>query len=225
MRNDRGIWAVKVPATLGGSQATVFSASCRLCGWSILDQGSQPVVDALSVAIAAAAAGALTLTGFKTVQSVTVTPAAAWPAGVNQVTVTNLQGGTLTVDIPGGTTNAVFISFSPSISTTADPVVSVPAIVGGPAYTIQGVGTINAAIFPELIAVGQFLDGSDKIGVTVPVTGRTDTQWLGDRGIYVGNALIFSVSTGLLSGVAYIRDAYDPEAEQAWPGHSYTISP
>src|SRR5215469_13165715 len=181
-RTGRGIWAVKIPSTLGGASFTVESASCRLCGWSIIDQGNQPTTQSLDTAVAAAAAGTLTLTGFTSVSLVTVAPAAAWPAGVNQVTLTNVAGGTQTVDIPGGTTNPVILSFPNPVPTTGTPVVSVPAIVGGPAYTIEAVGTVAGTPFPELIALGQFQDGGDIIGLTAPVTGRTDTQWLADKG-------------------------------------------
>lgn len=211
MRTGRGIWAVKVPATISGQPAVLMSASCRLCGWSILDGGSQPNVTQFSTSVAAAAAGTLTLTGALTVYQVTVTPAAAWPAGVNQVTVSNLQGGTQTQDIEGGTTNAVVFTFGPGIPTTADPVVSVPAIVGGPAYTIDAVASVAAALFPEIVALGQFRDGNDIIGLTAPVTGRTDTQWLSDEGIYVGNSLRFTAASGLLSGVVYVRDAHEKD--------------
>lgn len=208
-RTGRGVWAVKVPATLGGTSVTVLQAACRLAGWSILDQGNQPVVTALDTAVAAAAAGSLTLTGFTTVSLVRVTPAAAWPAGVNQVTLTNVQGGTQTVDIEGGTANAAEFAFPVPIPTTGTPVVSVPAIVGGPAYTIEAVGTVPATFFPEVIGAAQFLDGADPIGNTVPVQGRSDTQWFGDDGIYVGSRLVFSVTSGLLGGVAYVRDPED----------------
>lgn len=208
-RTGRGIWAVKVPATIPGGPSVIMSASCRLCGWSILDAGNQSVVTDFNVAVAAAAAGTLTLTGAQTVIRVKVTPAAAWPAGVNQVTVSNLQGGTATQDIQGGTANPVEFEFDQPIPTTANPVVSVPAIVGGPAYDIDAQATVAAASFPEGIAVAQFRDGGDNIGITAPVTGRTDTQWLSDEGVYVGNRLIFNVVTGLLSGVAYVRDADD----------------
>jgi hypothetical protein len=211
MRTGRGIWAVKVPATIPGAPSTVMSASCRLCGWSIVDQGGQPVVTALDVAIAAAAAGSLTLTGFQTVSLVTVTPSAAWPAGVNQVTLTNVTGGTQTVDIEGGTTNAAVLSFPNPIATTGTPVVSVPAIVGGPAYTIEAVGTVAAASFPAGTSTAQFQDGNDRIAAIAPIPGRTDNTFLSDCGIYVGNSLVFSVVSGLMSGVAYVRDADDDD--------------
>lgn len=173
-------------------------------------------MESLETAVAAAAAGSLTLTSFITVSLVTVTPAAAWPAGVNQVTLTNVTGGTVTVDIEGGTTNAVIISFPQPIGVTGTPVVSVPAIVGGPAYTIEAVGTIAATPFPAGTSTGQFKDGSDRIAATSPVAGKSDTQWLSDCGIYVGNSLIFQCDSGLLSGVAYVRDA-DGEYDEYAP--------
>lgn len=202
----QGIRAVTAPATLAGSPTTVLNHATRLCGWCLQDEGNLPVVEALDTVVAAAAAGSLTLTGFQTVSLVTVTPAAAWPAGVNQVTLTNVTGGTQTVDIEGGTANPAILSFPLPVPTTGTPVVSVPAIVGGPAYTIEAVGTIAAASFPESQAIGKILDGAQLLGVSAPVKGLTDTQWLSDEGVYVGSNLILSSASGLIGGVFYIRD-------------------
>ena len=97
-----------------------------------------------STSVAAAAAGSLTLTGFSYVSSWRIDPAAAWPAGTNQVTITNLNGGTQTYDLPGGTTNPLIVPYpGPSSGLAAPfgvPVISVPAIVGGPAFTINAIG-------------------------------------------------------------------------------------
>lgn len=102
--------------------------------------------------VAAAAAGSLTVsasyvTGFR------IDPAAAWPAGTNQVTITNLNGGTQTYDLPGGTSNPLIVNYpQPVPAPFGVPVISVPAITGGPAYTINATGTelgngvINSAV-------------------------------------------------------------------------------
>lgn len=206
----QGIRAVTAPSAIPGSPVTVLQHATRLCGWCLQDQGNLPIAETLNVVVAAAAAGTLTLTGFQTVALVTVTPAAAWPAGVNQVTLTNVTGGTQTVDIEGGTANAAVFSFPLPVPTTGVPVVSVPAIVGGPAYTIEAVGTIPAASFPEAQAIGKILDGAQVLGISAPVRGLTDTQWLTDEGIYVSANLILSAQAGTIGGVFYIRDVDEP---------------
>jgi len=129
----RGSYAVTVPSTVAGSAKQLTGGVVRLCGWSLGDAGIPPAAESLETAVAAAAAGTLTLTGFLTVSQVVVTPAAAWPAGVNQVTLTNVTGGTQTIDIEGGTANAVVMTFPVPIATTGTPVVSFPAIAAGPA--------------------------------------------------------------------------------------------
>jgi hypothetical protein len=202
--------AVTVPVTVAGATFTIINTSHRLLGWSLADAGNPPVTDALDVAVAAAAAGTLTLTGFLTVSLVRVTPAAAWPAGVNQVTLTNVTGGTQTVDIEGGTANAVEFFFPVPLATTGTAVVSVPAIVGGPAYTIEAEGTIAGAAPQSGAATGQLVDGAQVLGVTAPLGGVSDTQWLADKGIYVGTSTALKVITGALSGCIYVLDVDDP---------------
>jgi hypothetical protein len=115
------------------------------------------------------------------------------------------------VDIEGGTDNAAEFLFPTPIATTGTPVVSVPAIVGGPAYSIEAEGTVAASPFPAGNSTAQFQDGNDRISAVAPVPGRSDTQWLSDQGIYVGNSLVFNVTSGLLGGVAYVRDAYEKD--------------
>ncbi len=206
----RRIYAVTVPSTTSPASAPVIGSKVRLCGWSLRDLGNQPTVQALDVAVAAAAAGTLTLTGFLTVSLVRVTPAAAWPAGVNQVTLTNVAGGTQTVDIEGGTANAAELLFPVPLPTTGTPVVSVPAIVGGPAFTIEAVGTIAAVSSPETSAIGVLMDGGQIIGEVVPFPGRADNEWLSDDGVYVGTGIALNVIAGTLGGCLYVFDDIEP---------------
>lgn len=198
-----------MPLTTAGNSVTIANHSHRLCGWSLADAGNPPTTQELNAIVAAAAAGTLTLTGFLTVSLIRVTPAAAWPAGANQVTVTNVAGGTQTVDIEGGTENAVELFFPNPLVTTGTPVVSVPAIVGGPAYTITAEGTVAGAAPQSGASVGNFMDGTLVVGVTAPLGGVSDTQWLAELGVYIGTSTVLKVITGAISGCAYIIDTAD----------------
>jgi hypothetical protein len=210
----RGVYAVTVPVTGPGAAKSLTGGVIRLYGWSLGDAGIPPVVDSLTAAVAAAAAGTLTLTGFLTVAQVVITPAAAWPAGVNQVTLTNVTGGTQTADIEGGTTNAVVMAFPLPVGTTGTPVVSVPAIVGGPAYTIEAEGTISGGVPQAGVASCQLLDGGQIVGVSAPLSGVSDTQWLADTGIEIGSAVSILVLAGAVSGCIYVADV-DPRVSNA----------
>lgn len=201
-----GVRAVTVPVVVAGSAPAIITSAHRLCGWSLADAGNPPVAEALETAVAAAAAGTLTLTGFLTVSLVRVTPAAAWPAGANTVTLTNVTGGTQTVEIEGGTANAAEFSYPIPLLTTATPVVSVPAIVGGPAYTISAEGTIAGAAPQSGNAVANLVDGGQILGVSAPLTGVADNVWLADRGVYVGTSTAIKVISGALSGCIYVID-------------------
>lgn len=206
-----GIRAVTVPLITAGNSETLIGSSHRLCGWSVADAGNPPTAEALETAVAAAAAGTLTLTGFLTVSLVRVTPAAAWPAGANTVTLTNVAGGTQTVEIEGGTANAAEFLFPVPLPTTGTPVVSVPAIVGGPAYTISAEGTIAGAAPQSGNAVGNFLDGAQVLGITAPLTGVADNVWLADKGVYVSVSTAIKCITGALSGCIYVLDTESAE--------------
>lgn len=206
-----GVRAVTVPLVTAGNTTLIIGSSHRLCGWSVSDSGNAPTAQALDVTVAAAAAGTLTLTGFLTVSLVRVTPAAAWPAGANTVTLTNVAGGTQTVEIEGGTTNAVEFLFPVPLPTTGTPVVSVPAIVGGPAYDIEAEGTIAGAAPQSGNAVGNFVDGAQILGVTAPLTGVADNVWLADKGVYVSTSTALKCITGALSGCIYVLDTESAE--------------
>lgn len=210
MSAAEGARAVTAPGTLPGSPSPIVRHSCRLLGWSMLDEGGQPVAEALDTTVAAAAAGTLTLTSFLTVSLVRVTPAAAWPAGANQVTLSNVTGGTQTVDIEGGTANAAEFLFPAPLPTTGTPVVSVPAIAGGPAYSIEAEGTIPNPSFPETQALAQLVDGGQVLGNIAPPRGGVDTQKLPDNGLYVGSGVTLQTSAGLIGGVIYIKDIEQP---------------
>lgn len=206
MGENAGIYAVTVPVIAGGSSSLIIGSAVRLCGWSLGDAGIPPVPEELSVAVAAAAAGALTLTGFLSVSEIIVEPAAAWPAGVNQVTVTNLTGGTQTYDLQGGTANPLVVSFPNPVATTGTPVVSVPAIVGGPAYTIGAVGTISGGSPASGNSVANILDAGQIVGVSAPLAGVSDTQMLSDFGIFIGTGVTVKVINGAISGCLYVYD-------------------
>lgn len=212
-RGDQGIRAVTVPVLVAPSTSLIIGSSVRLCGWSLGDSGFPPVNQSLAVAVAAAAAGTLTLTGFLTVSEILVEPAAAWPAGVNQVTLTNVAGGTQTLDIEGGTANPVSVVFPNPLGTTGTPVVSVPAIAGGPAYTIQADGTISGGAPAAGLATSQLLDGAQILGSSSPLSGVADTQWLSDDGVYVGTGVSVKVIAGAVSGCIYVIDGsrWDPD--------------
>ena len=215
-KDRRGYWgirAVTVPVTNAGASPLIIGSSVRLCGWSLGDSGFPSAAESLAVAVAAAAAGTLTLTGFLTVSEILIEPAAAWPAGVNQVTLTNVTGGTQTFDIEGGTANPVSVVFPNPLATTGTPVVSVPAIVGGPAYTIQADGTISGGSPAAGLATCQLLDAGQIIGVSSPLTGVADTQWLSDDGVYVGTGISVKVIAGAVSGCLYVIDgsSWDPD--------------
>lgn len=211
---QRGIYAVTVPATGPGAARLLTGGVVRLYGWSLGDAGIPTVAESLETAVAAAAAGSLTLTGFLTVTQVVVTPAAAWPAGVNQVTLTNVTGGTQTVDIEGGTTNPAVMAFPAPLGTTGTPVVSVPAIVGGPAYTIEAEGSITGGTPQAGIASCQLLDGGQVVGVSSPLSGVSDTQWLADTGVEIGTGVSVQVLAGAVTGCIYVADV-DPTTQNA----------
>lgn len=202
----RGIYAVTVPILSAPGSEKVVQASVRLCGWSLGDAGFPAVPESLETAVAAAAAGTLTLTGFLTVSQVVVTPAAAWPAGANTVTLTNVTGGTQTVEIEGGTANPAVMTFPVPLTTTGTPVVSVPAIVGGPAYTIEAEGTISGGSPAAGNAACQLLNGGQVLGVSAPLPGATDTQWLTDTGIDAGSGVTITLISGAVTGCVYVRD-------------------
>lgn len=201
--------AITVGLTVAGSPRTITSQSCRLCGWSLSAASGQDTSIAASTTAAAAAAGSLTLTGFALVDNFVIEPAGAWPAGVNQVTITNVAGGTQTYDLPAGTSNPLVINFVPPLPTTATAVISVPAIVGGPAYSIdaEGQSALTGAQGP--FSAATLLDSGQPLGQPAALAGLTDTQWLADCGIYVSTNLILNVASGSMQGVLYIRDDWE----------------
>lgn len=154
----------------------------------------------------AAAGATLTLTGFLTVSTVVVTPAAAWPAGANVVTVNNVSGGPIIAQIEGGTENAVTIAFSPPAGVTGTPTVVVPAIVGGPAYTVSASGSTTTDVALPAIATGLLLDGGQVIAPVGAPSGTPDVTWLTDEGVYVGTSVQLQAIAGTLSGVIYWLD-------------------
>lgn len=217
--------AVTVPATLAGSKVTVINSSCRLCGWSLSALTGTDVATSSSVAVAAAAAGTLTLTGYAEVSGFTIEPAAAWPAGVNQVTITNVAGGTQTYDLPGGTAQPLVVAFNPPLPTTGTPVISVPAIVGGPAFTIDATGATALTGANGPFAAATLLDSGQPVGQSAAPGGESDTQWLYDDGVYISTNVIVSVTSGQVSGVIYVRDRWEslPRVSR-WPMNTGSLA-
>jgi hypothetical protein len=197
-----------VPTASVGVNNSFVSGRGRLHGWSM--QGSLTATNAIEASLqgVAAAAATLTLTGFVGVTSVTVTPAAAWPAGASVVTVNNVTGGPIIAQIEGGTTNAVVITFIPTVGVAGTPNVVVPAIAAGPAYTIDASGQSSVAGTATPVSAGQFVVGGQVVGCVAALEGATDTRWLSEEGVYLGGPLSLTVTTGQLSGVAYITDEW-----------------
>ena len=198
--------AVTVPNSFFGLNAPVIESPCRLAGWSLLALfGNSDGIEA-SIQGVAAATATLTMTNFAAVSSVTVTPAAAWPAGANVVTVNNVQGGPIIAQIEGGTENPVLITFNPPSGVTGTPTAVVPAMAGGPAYTIDATGIGPGSAGPLDTASASIMDGGQVIGMVGIVQGESDTHMLGDDGIYVGTSIALSVTAGELAGVIYVID-------------------
>jgi hypothetical protein len=195
-----------VPPANVGVNPTFSNGRGRLCGWSLT--GSLTASNAIEASVqgVAAAATTLTLTGFVGVTSVTVTPAAAWPAGAAVVTVNNVTGGPVIAQIEGGTENAVVITFIPTVGVTGTPNVVVPAIAAGPAYTIDASGQSSVAGTATPVSVGQLVVGGQVVASIAALEGASDTKWLSDEGIYLGGPLSLTVAVGQLSGVVYIAD-------------------
>lgn len=213
MSRDQGVRPVTVPVVAAGNTTGILVSACRFYGWSLGDAGNTPTAQALDTTVAAAAAGTLTLTLWSSVNIVRVTPAAAWPAASGVVTVSNLNGGTQTVEIEGGTENAVEFLFPGGLGIIGTAVVSVPAIVGGPAYDIEAEGLLLPAAPQAGLATCQILDGSQILGLSAPLSGVTDTQWLADRGVYVGTGVSVKCIAGAVSGVIYIMDGTEIPAD------------
>jgi len=183
-----------------------MTSPTRLCGWSLLSAFAGESSVEASLQGVAAAAGTLTMTGFLTLSSVTVTPAAAWPAGANVVTVNNVTGGPVIAEIEGGTETPVTITFNPPASVTGTPTAVVPAIVGGPAYTIDASGQNTLTLGVGSATSGAIMDGGQQVALFSFTGGGDSTRWLTEEGIYVGTALSFTMFTGIVSGVIWVVD-------------------
>lgn len=210
--------AFNVPVTSAPNVALALPPRFRLCGWSLLAAGSGDAPSSASTAVAAAAAGTLTLTGFTSVGSVTATPEAAWPAGANVVTVTNVSGGPVTAAIEGGTENPVIITFTPPVGVTGTPVVSVPAIVGGPAYIIDAYGEAGGTGSIGASTVATLTDAGTTVGVSAPIPGESDTQFFDPMGVELTSGLTVTITAGSMSGCVYVREAW-PDNLPPEPGY------
>ena len=207
-----GVAARPIAINDANGQGVIVPTSATLMGWNIAlgQKATTSVGQEDSAAFAAAAAGNLTLTNFTSVASIRVDPAGAWPAGVNQVTVTNLQGGAQVYDLPAGTAQPLVIAFNPPLGVIGLVVISVPAIVGGPAYTISAEGTV-----PVSGAIGQggqfrIFSGNGPTGLMVAhvnlATGDYDTQWLGPTGIRMRRGIYVEWTMTHLDGAIWIVD-------------------
>jgi len=197
---------VTVPLSGFGLSAPVVTSPGRLLGWSLLAvTGAGNGIEASLQGVAAATA-TLTLTGFALVSSVTVTPAAAWPAGANVVTVNNVTGGPIIAQIEGGTENPVVITFNPMTGVSGTANVVVPAIVGGPAYTIDASGSPSAGGQAGNTAIANLMDGGQVVGVMSALAGLANTEVLDPEGIYVGTSLAINVISGSVIGVIWWLD-------------------
>lgn len=205
-RRPRAVRPITVPATQSGLNPPIVTAPGRLCGWSLQAVSGFATAVTASLQGVAAAAGTLTLTGFQGVGFVEVVPEAAWPAGANVVTIGNVAGGPIIVGIEGGTANPVTVTFNPVVGAAGTPTVAVPAIVGGPAYTItaSGEGSQTGIIGP--IASATFTDGGQPLAQVAAQAGLRDTVFLDREGIYVGTSLAINVQTGQLQGVVFWLD-------------------
>lgn len=200
------------PVTIGASafglNPPVIASPCRLVGWSLSPAAQVNPAIAASLQGVAAAAATLTCTGFFAVSSVVVTPAAAWPAGANVVTVSNVTGGPIIIEIEGGTENPVILTFSPPVGVTGVPAVAVPAIAGGPAYTIDAAGLNSTSNAASTGCAATFVDAGQVLASVMMQPNISDTEMLGEEGIYVGTSIALNVSLGSLSGVIYVLDEW-----------------
>jgi hypothetical protein len=175
-------------------------------GWSLLATAGTGSAIALSATVAAAAAGNLALGGMAEVGEIIVSPAAAWPAGTNLVTVTNINGGGINQYIQGGTANPVVFTFNPPVIAAGNPTISVPAMVGGPAYTIVASGGQFQNAAAGIVANGTIVDGGQTLGQFSMVSGEDHTQMCPEGGLYVGTSLAINVISGTVQGVMWWED-------------------
>jgi len=89
--------------------------------------------------------------------------------------------------------------------------------VGGPAYTIEAVGTIPATLLGETAQIAVLLDGAQVIGESAPLTGKTDTRWLSDQGVYAASGISINALAGVVIGCIYVRDHDYVEGDPHYP--------
>jgi hypothetical protein len=122
------------------------------------------------------------------------------------VTVSNVAGGPIIQQIPGGTANAVVFVFDPPAAASGTPAVNVPAMVGGPAYTIEASGASSDSSIVGPVAIAHWVDGGQRLGTAAAQSGLVSTEFLSPQGIYVGTSLALNVVAGQFTGVAYWLD-------------------
>lgn len=200
--------AVTIPASAIGLNPPIITSPCRLLGYSVNPGAASDPTIALSLQGVAAAGATLTLTGFLAVSSVTVTPALAWPAVAGVVTVNNVTGGPVIAQIPEGTEQSVVISFSPAVGVSGTPTVVVPALAGGPAYTIDAVGLSSLAAADQVGVQATLVDGGQVLACIMTPANSSKAETLSDEGIYVGSSVALNVAVGSLTGVIYVLDGW-----------------
>jgi hypothetical protein len=200
--------AVTIPASAIGLNAPIITSPCRLLGYSVSPGVLADPTIAAEVQGVAAAGATLTLTGFLAVTSVTVTPALAWPAVAGVVTVNNVTGGPVIAQIPEGTEQSVVISFSPAAGVSGTPTVVVPALAGGPAYTIEASGLSSLAAADSVGVQATLVDGGQVLMAIMSPPNSSKTDTVGADGIYVGSSVALNVAVGSLTGVIYVLDGW-----------------
>jgi hypothetical protein len=199
---------VTIPANGGGVNPVIITSPCRLIGYSIAPAAQGDPGIAASLQGVAAAAATLTMTGFFAVSSVTVTPDAAWPAGAAVVTVSNVAGGPIIAEIEGGTENPVVITFSPAVGVAGTPTAAVPALVAGPAYTIDAAGLSSVAAADSVGVLAALVDGGQTLLEIMTPANSSKTDTVSGDGIYVGTSVALTVTTGSLTGVIFVLDGW-----------------
>jgi hypothetical protein len=200
--------AVTIPAAAIGLNAPIITSPCRLLGYSIAPAAQGDPTIAAALQGVAAAAATLTMTGFLAVSSVVVTPAGAWPAVAGVVTVNNVTGGPIIAQIPQGTENPVTITFSPAVGVAGTPTAVVPALAGGPAYTIDAVGLSSVAAADTTGVLANLVDGGQTLMAIATPPNSSKTDNVGGDGIYVGTSIALNVTVGSLTGVIFVLDGW-----------------
>lgn len=217
VKDYEGIRAVTVAGTTAPNSATPITAPCRLCGWSLFGGNTNSLE--IQGTIVAPAAG-------NNVCQITGVPAGEyhmiWNVGLSGPAAAAEQDNfrvTVAGTVVANSQNLPAAGEYPQ----ADLTIVVPAGGGTVKITAVAAGTAGVTYLASFslstgpIVQGQIFDSGQLLGVTAMDTGKIDTQWLTDGGIYVSSQLAVTVLAGTISGVLYIRDYLDSP-----PGHEST---